>query len=294
MRKVVVIGGGKGTVKVIKGLAEYSVRTQAVFSTADSGGSGGMLRRKLGLLPYGDMVTAVSELSTNPEAKSLVSRYKQLDGHKLGNLILAALILLEKDFACGWRKFTEAFPFGNCEIIPITKKALSIVGLSASGYRVNGEDRIDMGDYPGKRGIKKIWLASRGVKSNLLAKKALREADLIVVGPGDLYSTLLPNFLVGDFLATFNRLKTPKVFICNAVNRPEEYPNYRVADYLDAFKKHGVKIEFDHLIFGGKIYSMPEARDKILSRKLPDSKKDVEYKNDRIFGELLYGLLKKS
>jgi len=256
--KIVCLGGGIGTVNLLKGLKKYSDQITVVCSMADDGGSGGRLRRLFSVPPPGDLINCLAALSGAEESwqKLLTFRFKgnrwgrddSIGGQKLGNLILVALSSIYQDFN---KALTKAENLFSChgKILPATNENVSIWAKTISGQRVFGEEKIDLGKYNGcTRGLSEIHLRPARVTTPKEVKEAIKKADFIVAGPGDLYTTILPVLLVSQIRKAIKKAKAKKVFVINVANKPFETPNYQVSDYLQAIKLHCGEILFDYFL----------------------------------------------
>lgn len=246
--KVVCLGGGIGTVNLIKGLKNYFSDITIVVSMADDGGSSGRLRRLYKMPPPGDLVSCMSALIKNNEldlAKLLTYRFKgdrygkdhDLSGQKLGNLILTAMHNITGDFEKAIDLFKKTFDVPGI-FLPATTKAVSISARTIEGKIIHREETIDLGKYKGKRILDKVFLSPKNAEMNPLFTKSLKEADVIIVGPGDLYTTILPILIVPGVKENLCESKAQKIFIVNVTNKPFETKGYSVNDYILAIKRH--------------------------------------------------------
>lgn len=256
-KKIVCLGGGIGTVNLIKGLQKYTKNITTVISMADEGGSSGRLRRLYNILPPGDLVSCMSALVKNKEIIPQVLTYrfpgdrygddKSLGGHKLGNLIMTVLWYLTKDYNQAISIFKEIFDVEG-EFYPATDQQVSISAITADGKKIVGEEKIDLGKYSGKRILKKVILHPANAGVSKRAIESLKNADSIIVGPGDLYTTLLPVLIIKDIVSEFRRSKKLKIFIVNVANKPFETKGYSVSDYIKAVKDHMGFFPFDKVV----------------------------------------------
>lgn len=253
-KKIVCLGGGVGTVQVIKGLRTYSSDITVVVSMADDGGSAGRLRRLYSVPPPGDLINCLSALSdAKPILKDLLTyrfagnrwgRLDSLEGHKIGNLILVALTKLMGDFN---EALIETGKLFSChgEILPSTYESVSIWAETTKGGKVVGEETIDLGKY--KDSLFKVHLNPKDVSTPQEVLEAIANADLIIVGPGDVYTTILPVLLVPKIIKAVNSAKAKKLFILNIANK-RETEEYTISNYLEALKRHCSDLFFDFLI----------------------------------------------
>jgi uncharacterized cofD-like protein len=245
--KIVCLGGGIGTVQLLRGLRKITHNITVVVSMADDGGSAGRLRRLYSVPPPGDLINCLSALSNAEPLLSdmLTFRFKgrrwgrddSLSGQKLGNLILVALTQLTGDFNTALEQMQRIFR-SHGVILPATQENVSIWAKTIEGRTVKGEVQIDLGRYPGKREIAEVHLEPKDTTTPQEVKKAIAEADLVIVGPGDLYTTLLPILLVKDIQKALKETAAKTVFVVNIANKPFETPNYKASDYVAAVKRH--------------------------------------------------------
>lgn len=253
--KVVCLGGGIGTVNLIKGLNEYFDDITVIVSTADEGGSSGRLRRLYGGLPSGDLVSCMSVLSDEKIAKLLTYRFpgdrygkdQNLGGQKLGNLIMTALDQITKNPEESVNLFQQIFKIKGT-FIPVTLTPTSISATTVQGYTIQGEEKIDLGKYKGIRVLDKVRVYPDSIKANEKAIKAIADADLLILGPGDLFTTLLPVVIVSGIAEAIKNSKAKKIFIVNVANKPFETRGYKVSDYIKTITKHLDCFPFEKVI----------------------------------------------
>lgn len=255
--KIVCLGGGVGTVQLLRGLRDYSTDITVICSMADDGGSGGRLRRLYSVPPPGDLINCLAALSeAEPILKELLTfrfagnRYAgdhSLSGHKLGNLILVALTKITGDFNRALEVVERIF-LSHGKILPATIENVEISAKTTEGKIIQGEQKIDLGKYNGARSLTRVYLQPEKAHAPEPAKKALKQADLIIAGPGDLYTTILPVLLVPDIKEGLEKTLAKKIFVVNVANKPFETPNYKVSDYLKALERHLGRIAFDYIL----------------------------------------------
>jgi uncharacterized cofD-like protein len=259
-RKIVCLGGGIGTVNLIKGLVSYTDSITVIASMADDGGSTGRLRRIYSIPPPGDLVSCIAALSTSSEEmKKLLTfrfageRYGQeesLGGHKLGNLMMVALTSITGDFSTALMRMQEIFKTKG-KILPATTEQVTIWAETSVGERVDREENIDLGRFTGK--LEKLHLNPSNPKTSVETKEAIANADLIIAGPGDLYSTILPVLLIPDILAAVKNSQAKKLYIVNVVNKLFETPNYKINDYMKAIEDHCGDSVFENVLMNNNI-----------------------------------------
>jgi uncharacterized cofD-like protein len=237
-KKVVVIGGGTGTYTVLTGLKKYPVKLSAVISMCDSGGSTGRLRKELNILPPGDIRRAIMALSDLPFARKTLEEVfdfrftngKSLSGHSVGNILLAALVQITGSMD---RAIDEAARIFNLSgsVYPVTLDKSNLVAILTDGTRIFGESKIDMRDFKLKYPIKKVYLTPRA-KIFDKAAKAIKKADLIVLGPGDLYTSIVPTLLVQGMNKALYGSNAKLVYVVNLMTKRGETDGFSANDFL--------------------------------------------------------------
>ncbi|MBI2034184.1 MAG: YvcK family protein [Candidatus Levybacteria bacterium] len=254
-KKIVCLGGGIGTVNLIAGLKEYTDHITVVVSMADDGGSSGRLRRFYSIPPPGDLINCIAAMS-NAESilrDLLVYRFsgdrygsdRDLPGHKLGNLMLVALTAMTGDFNKALSEMQRIFKTSG-KILPSTIENISIWAKTTTGAKVSREENIDLGRFSGQ--IKELHLEPANPTVPSEVKDSLRQADVIIAGPGDLYTTILPVLLVPEIITAVKHSHARKIFLINVANKLFETPNYTLSDYMQAIIKHCDSAIFDTII----------------------------------------------
>lgn len=265
-KKIVCLGGGIGTLNLIKGLREYTENIAIVISMADDGGSGGRIRRLYNMLPPGDIVSCMSALTKQENellAKLLVYRFpgdryskdEELAGHKLGNLIMVALRDLTGSFAEAIVAFQKIFDITGT-FLPATLEPVAISIVTKDGKEIHGEEVIDLGKFDWEKGIENVKLHPEHVTVNPEVTKSLLEADTIISGPGDLFTNILPVLIVPGIKEALEKSSAKKMLIINIANKPVETQGYTVEDYLKALEKHIGALPFD-FVFMNNNQSIP-------------------------------------
>ncbi len=247
-KRIVCLGGGIGTVNLIKGLKAYSDKVSAIVSMADDGGSGGRLRRLYNILPPGDVASCMAALMDNPNphmSKLLTYRFPgdryakdhELPGHKLGNLMLAAATDMTGSFTGAIALLKKLFKIKEA-IIPATSEPVGITARTKDGYQIQGEENIDLGKFHGDKPLDEVKLVPANIKASPDAMKALKAADVIIAGPGDLYTTILPTLIIPEIKNFLLKQKKKQIFIVNVANKPFESKGYAIKDFVNAIEKH--------------------------------------------------------
>jgi len=249
---VVALGGGTGLSTLLRGLKEYVTRRRddpadhlrpasdltAIVTVTDDGGSSGRLRRENRILPPGDIRNCMVALSQDEALLGHLFQYRfhagrGLVGHNFGNLFLAALTHVTGDFAEAVRVSSKVLAIRG-RIFPSTVSNVSLVATLENGRKVHGETRITASRTP----IKKLSLLPRSVRPLPKAVEAIQEADLILLGPGSLYTSILPNLLIPEIATAIAKSKAPRVYIANLMTQPGETSGYALADHLRAIQRH--------------------------------------------------------
>jgi uncharacterized cofD-like protein len=263
-KRIVVIGGGTGVFTVLTGLRKYPAELSAIVTMADDGGSTGMLREDFGMLPPGDVRRALVALSkTEDEILSSLFSYRfeegvGLNGHSFGNLMLAALERVTGSFERAIEAASRILGVeGN--VIPVTLASANLVAELENGQVVRGETNIDIPSHDGRVRIKNIWLEPTA-KINPSAKKAILNADLVVVGPGDLYTSVLPNLLVKGLALALKKTKAKVVYVTNLMTKFGETNNFLASDFSNAIQKYIGKDILDYVVANSERPSLTRLR----------------------------------
>src|SRR3990167_6768672 len=266
---IVCLGGGVGTAQILKGLRDYPFDLTAVVSMADDGGSAGILRRAFSIPPPGDLVNCLAALSDEESTLQKLFDYRfagkrygkdtDLGGQKLCNLIFVALADIYKgDLNKALEEFSKIIST-NGRVLPATLGDVNIWAKTKKGKKVYGEENIDLGKYNGGGILAEVHLDPPDVKTYQHTIESLSKADLIIVGPGDLFSTVLPVVIVPKIKNILRSAKVPKIFIVNIANKPFETPNFGVSDYLQVIKKHLGADVFDKILVNvNQKYKIPK------------------------------------
>lgn len=250
--RIVALGGGTGLSALLRGLREHVIRRRdheptperpitdlvAIVTVTDDGGSSGRLRRENRILPPGDIRNCMVALSQDEPLLSRLFQYRfksgrGLRGHNFGNLFLAALTHVTGDFAEAVRVSSKVLAVRG-RIFPSTTANVHLVATLADGRRVRGETRISRSKSP----IHRIEMRPAHVHPLPAAVEAIRQADLIVMGPGSLYTSVIPNLLILEVARAIERSKAPRVYIANLMTQPGETTNYTLSDHLRAIRQH--------------------------------------------------------
>lgn len=237
--KAVSIGGGTGQPNAIRALRAAGCTVSAIVAMADDGGSTGILRQAIGLNPPGDIrkcLVAMAEDPTGPLARAFEHRFDFADNHSLGNLLIAALTQETGSFA-------EAIALCNrmlgCHgaVYPSTLDDVVLCGTTRDGLEFRGQATLGTGPCA----LSRVWLSPREPKAYEPAVRAILEADIVVLGPGSLFTSVLPNLLVPDVLDALHRTRATKVYVGSMADMQGESWGLTAEEYVDALLTHGME-----------------------------------------------------
>ncbi len=253
LKKVVVIGGGTGNFVVLRGLKKYPLDLTAIVSMADDGGSTGILRDELGVLPPGDVRQCLVALSNSSRLMRSLMNYRfengGLGGHSFGNLLLSALEKVTGSFE---KAVEEAGKILNIKgkVVPVTTHQVRLKMVLNSRKVLEGEKEIYLSQEI-DQGYKTIYLEPYP-KVNPHVVDEITNADLIVIGPGGLHTSLIPNLLVEGVCDAIHQSDAKKVFVVNLMNRKGQTTAYRTSDYLEEVVRFMGKDIFDHILINSQ------------------------------------------
>ena len=242
--KLVAVGGGHGLSMLLRGLKNRTSNITAIVTVADDGGSSGRLREEMGIIAPGDLRNCLVALADKETVLEQIFQYRfggegELAGHSLGNLFLAALI---KEFGGAQNALEAASKVLNIrgQVMPATSQKVRLKAKMSDGHIVEGESEISA--YPEKIGrnvrIVRMTTIPQSPMAVGDALRAIRNADLITLGPGSLYTSVLPNLLVPEIIQTIRESGAPVLYICNVMTQPGETAGYTVGDHLQALVDH--------------------------------------------------------
>ncbi|MBD1923885.1 YvcK family protein [Microcoleus sp. FACHB-831] len=232
--KIVVIGGGTGLSTLLRGLKEYSANITAIVTVADDGGSSGRLRREIGVLPPGDIRNCLAALADEEKLLTELFQYRfsagdGLVGHSFGNLFLTAMSEITGDLEQAIAASSQVLAVRG-RVLPATLSDVRLVAELSDGRRIEGESSIT--EAGGS--IVKIGCIPANPPALPAALKAIAEADYIVIGPGSLYTSVIPNLLVPEIATAIAAKEVPRIYVCNIMTQPGETQGYSVSDHIRA------------------------------------------------------------
>ncbi|HEU4758502.1 MAG TPA: gluconeogenesis factor YvcK family protein, partial [Dehalococcoidia bacterium] len=236
--RIVAVGGGTGLSTLLRGLKEYTGNLTAIVTVADDGGSSGVLRRELGVLPPGDVRNCIAALADAEPLMTKLFQYRFSDGsglagHSFGNLFIVAMSGVVGNFEDAIRQTSRVLAVRG-QIIPSTLANVTLCAKMTDARTIEGESSI--GNGHGR--IRQVYLMPENPPAHPEAVRAILEADMIVLGPGSLYTSVLPNLLVQGVRRALSASSAVKVYVCNVATQPGETDGFGVRDHLAVIEEH--------------------------------------------------------
>lgn len=262
--KVVVIGGGTGLSTMLRGLKQYTSHITAIVTVGDDGGGSGKLREDLGMLPPGDIRNCILALAdTEPLMEDLLQyRFTEgsLKGQCFGNLFLAAMAGISENFEDAVQKMSSVLAVKG-KVLPVTLDDMKLIAELENGEIIEGESKIPSEVIVRKTRIKKIAIKPIDAKPLEEAIKAINNADVIIMGPGSLYTSIIPNLLVKGIPEAICKSPAKKVYISNVMTQPGETDGFKVSNHLKVLMDYGVAGNIDYVIANNGIIP-PDIKEK--------------------------------
>jgi uncharacterized cofD-like protein len=249
--RIVAIGGGTGLSVLLRGLKELTSNITAVVTVADDGGSSGRLRDELGMPPMGDIRNCIAALADSESQMAELLQYrfpknghdKGVTGHSFGNLLIAALTNLQGgDFEEGVRQSNRVLAVRG-SVVPVAPVPLTLHAELSDGSTIDGQSNIARA-----LGIRRVWVTPGDVQAADEALDAIASADIVVYGPGSLYTSILPSMLVPGMRAALEQTSAARLFVCNVATQVGETEGYSLADHVAAFRDHGLRDVIDAVL----------------------------------------------
>ncbi len=236
--RIVAVGGGTGLSMLLSGAKNITNNLTAIVSVGDDGGSSGRLREEMGILPPGDIRHCITALADDEDLVNKLFKYRfkngeGLEGHSFGNLFLTALYDITGDMVSAVRASSRVLSIRG-RVLPATLDDMKLVAEMEDGRIIHGESTIP--EAHGK--IKRLFTEPANCKALPDVIQAIREAELIILGPGSLYTSVIPNLLVKEIAEEIIKSKAKKIYVCNIMTQPGETDNYTVSDHLKALIQH--------------------------------------------------------
>lgn len=236
--RITVIGGGSGLPNLLRGLKHYTSNITAVVTMADDGGSSGRLRDELGILPPGDIRNCLVALADSEDVMQQLMDYRfesdgQLDGHSFGNILIAALVGIGGDFYRGVEVVGELLAIRG-RVIPSTLSDVTLIGSTVSGKTLIGETKVGNSSDQ----LRSLALIPPNSTGHPEAIRAIKESDLIIVGPGSLFTSIVPNLLIPDISSALEDSTAFKIYVCNVAEEPGQTEGYSPLDHLNIVRHY--------------------------------------------------------
>lgn len=317
--KVVVIGGGTGPSILLRGLKQFTSNITAIVTVADDGGSSGMLREDLGMLPPGDIRSCLLALANTEPTMEKLLQYRftegELNGQNFGNLFLAAMNSIYGNFETAVRKASNVLAITG-KVLPMTLENVTLCAVLENGNTIRGESRIPYDAIENNSKIDYIYMEPKISYPLQEAIEDIQEADIIVLGPGSLYTSLIPNLLVNNIVDTIYNSKAHKIYITNVMTQPGETDGFNLIDHVNAILKHSRDDFLDYVIGNtedipvetlekyikdgskpvlvekGEKEILASKNIKLIGTKLIDVKKDYIRHDNILLSEILMGIAK--
>lgn len=286
---IVVIGGGTGQSIFLRGLKKITHNITAIVTVADDGGGSGVLRSDLGMLPPGDIRNCLLALANIEPTMEEVMQYRfeegNLKGQSFGNLFLAAMNGLYGNFEIAVYKLSEIFNITG-RVLPVTLESIDLIAKLNNGNIIKGESKIPREVRKQKSEIEEVYLEPKDVKPLNDVINSIYEADYIIMGPGSLYTSIIPNLLVEGIVEAIKGSNAIKIYIPNVMTQPGETDGYNVLNHIEAINKHTKENLIDYVIANDEIipdnqfekYKRDGSKQVLLDRKQKNELKNMGIK----------------
>jgi len=274
--KVVTIGGGTGLSVLLRGLKKYPLDLTAIVTVADDGGSSGKIRSDMNIPSPGDIRNVIAALSDVEPYLEKMFQYRfdsgEVKGHPVGNLMIAAMTDIHGDFSTAVKVMSRILNVRGT-VLPTTNDIATLNAVLSDGEIIRGESSIT------KAGgvIDHVYITPSRVKPNEDVLKAIEEADYIIMGPGSLYTSIIPNLVISNVSEKIRESKAKKIYVCNVMTQHGETDNYSVCDHIVAINKHVQENIFDLVIANSR-----EFDDSILSKYHKEKQEPVKIDHEKI------------
>ena len=236
--KIVAVGGGTGLSMLLRGIKNITNNVTAVVTVGDDGGSSGRLREEMGVLPPGDIRNCIAALADDEDLVTKLFQYRfktgeGLEGHSFGNLFLTALCAITGDMVRAVKESSNVLSIRG-RVLPSTLDDMKLVAEMQDGRIIHGESNIP--EAHGK--IKRLFTDPQNCRALPDVITAIKEAELIILGPGSLYTSVIPNLLIREISHEIAKSNAKKIYVCNIMTQPGETDGYSVCDHINAIMKH--------------------------------------------------------
>lgn len=276
--KVVIIGGGTGLSILLRGLKKYTSNITAIVTVADDGGGSGVLREDLGMLPPGDIRACMLALANTEPTMEKLFQYRfdngMLKGQSFGNLLIAAMNGIYGSFEMAIKETSNVLAITG-KVLPMTLEEIQLFAELDNGEIVRGESNIPYIVEKTGAKIKKMFIDPKVSNPLEDGVEAIKEADLIVLGPGSLYTSVIPNLLINNIVETIYEAKAPKLYIANVMTQLGETKGYDLMDHVNSILGHSREDFLDYVIVNTE--TIPE---NVLEKYITDGSRPVILKEE--------------
>ncbi len=251
--KIAAIGGGIGLSTLLKGIKEYTSNLTAIVTVADDGGSSGRLRKEFNIIPPGDIRNCIVALADEEDILSKLFQYRftekgELKGHSFGNIFITALTKISGDFPKAIKEISKVLAIRG-QVFPVSLDNIKLKAKLINGKEIFGQSNITKSKVP----IESVHIIPPNCKPYELALKAIKSADVVILGPGSLYTSIIPNLLIPQVKEILENDKILKIYICNIMTQPGETDGYTVSQHIKAIFKHSSNKVIDYVIVNNGI-----------------------------------------
>ena len=229
---IVAVGGGTGLSTLLRGIKSFTRNITAVVAVTDEGGASGRIRNEWGMLPPGDVRNCIAALAENDSELRRILDFRfdrgELKGHSLGNLLLLAVTEMSGDFSKAVERMNHLLSIRG-RVLPVTTEGITLMGRTKDGLKVKGELDISAHGHE----LNEIWLEPVDAKPLPDVLSAVDDADVILLGPGSLFTSVIPNLLLPDFSDKLKTSNIPMIYICNLMTQPDETQGMNIVQHLD-------------------------------------------------------------
>ncbi|MHB8571376.1 MAG: gluconeogenesis factor YvcK family protein [Candidatus Dormibacteria bacterium] len=261
--RVVAIGGGTGLSSLLRGLKKYTANLTAIVTVADDGGSSGKLRQEYRVLPPGDMRQCLTALADSEPLMTQLFQHRftdgSLNGHSFGNLFILAMSEVTGDIEHALRESGKILAVRG-QVVPSALHDVTLCAEMKDGVIAVGESHIPEVRNP----IRKVFLTPERTEINPEAEQAILNSELVIVGPGSLYTSIMPNLLVDGMVEAIKASPAIKVFVCNVATQRGETEGFSVSDHLDVIEDHVGENLFDFVVVNSNHVAMPDRHERVL------------------------------
>lgn len=251
MIKIVALGGGTGLSILLRGLKEISSDITAIVTVADDGGGSGVLREDLGMLPPGDVRNCILALANKEPILQDLFHYRfeegRLKGQNFGNLMIAAMVGISDSFESAIKKISDIFAITG-EVFPVSEEDIVLYAKLRDGTTVVGESNIPLEVVKRGTPIEEIWIEPKDAKTYEMVVERIKQADMIILGPGSLFTSIIPNLLVSEVVAAIEESPAPVFYIANIMTQPGETDGFTAGQHLESILKFTSLKHVDYLV----------------------------------------------